>query len=49
MLQVCTIHFAVAATNITADQTALLALKAHITYDPQNILTGLTLHQFALG
>ena len=27
-----------AITNITTDKSALLALKAHITHDPQNLL-----------
>ncbi|XP_070674456.1 probable LRR receptor-like serine/threonine-protein kinase At3g47570 [Malus domestica] len=30
---------AIAHTNLSTDQSALLALKAHITSDPQNILT----------
>ncbi|TQD86175.1 hypothetical protein C1H46_028251 [Malus baccata] len=30
---------AIAHTNFSTDQSALLALKAHITSDPQNILT----------
>ncbi|XP_048435989.1 putative receptor-like protein kinase At3g47110 [Pyrus x bretschneideri] len=30
---------AIAHTNFSVDQSALLALKAHITSDPQNILT----------
>ena len=33
-----TISPSLAITNITTDQSALLALKAHITHDPQNIL-----------
>ncbi|RXH84782.1 hypothetical protein DVH24_040130 [Malus domestica] len=30
---------AIAHTNFNTDQSALLAFKAHITSDPQNILT----------
>ena len=33
-----TISPSLAITNITTDQSALLALKAHITHDPQNLL-----------
>ncbi|XP_041026917.1 LRR receptor-like serine/threonine-protein kinase GSO1 [Juglans microcarpa x Juglans regia] len=37
---VCGFSIALAATpNITTDQSALLALKAHISFDPQNHLT----------
>jgi hypothetical protein len=31
--------------NITIDQSALLALKAQISYDPHNILTKKMVHQ----
>ncbi|KAL5560744.1 hypothetical protein UlMin_036955 [Ulmus minor] len=34
-----TISPSLAITNITTDQSALLALKAQITHDPQNILS----------
>ncbi|CAN6560486.1 unnamed protein product [Malus baccata var. baccata] len=35
----CQCALAIAHTNFSTDQSALLALKAHITSDPQNILT----------
>ncbi|TQE04396.1 hypothetical protein C1H46_010015 [Malus baccata] len=46
LFQYCTVYIAIltvssvaAQTNISTDQSALLALKSHITIDAQNILT----------
>ena len=43
---------AIEETNIITDQSSLLALKVHITHDPNNFLakkTGLLLPLFATG